>query len=133
MQPGSSIHSHQFAGKSVIFILVLTAGPLPAHTLPPKRSGLRAYGGEGRGRACACAGARSEHRPELVHICFAGFLFWVKKREPCHAIAPRVVADGRAGDCMEPAESLCLGGLYTGSLPCRLLDSTRNGTRQVSV
>lgn len=60
MQPG--IHSHQFAGKIVIFTLVLSAGCLPARALPPKRSGRCVYGGEGHSRACACAGACSEQK-----------------------------------------------------------------------
>lgn len=51
-----------FAGKIVIFTLVLTAGCLPAHALPPKRFGLCVYGREGHGCACACAGACSEHK-----------------------------------------------------------------------
>lgn len=60
-QAATYTHSHHSAGRSVIFILLLTAGHLPARALPPKYSGLRMCGGEGHGRACACAGAYSEH------------------------------------------------------------------------
>lgn len=124
-----STQAHQLAGESAIFILVLPAGPLPARALAPKHSGLCGYGEEDTDVLVPVqVHALIIKRSQLIPLWSAGFLLWIGRGWPCHAMGPRVVPDDPAGDRMEPAQEPCLGGSSPGSLPRLLLHAAAHGT-----
>lgn len=76
MEPGGSTHSLRFAGKSVIFILVVFLLMLSL------LSTLDSMCLEGRDVAVLVpvqVDAVNRKNSEFVRICFAGFLFWGRK------------------------------------------------------